>query len=147
MEASEAAFTSVAGFAHAYSETGEDLRGIDATVDTYGGGGLVSTVGDLTLFLRALFEGQIVSSASLASMLQSGPNGYGRGIYTIEASNQTCWGHSGFWGAAIFYCPSSKTSVAVTINVAVTGDGSNPAVTPALNPNNLAISLLDLGSR
>jgi CubicO group peptidase (beta-lactamase class C family) len=39
----------------------------DATVDTYGGG-LVSTVGDLTTFIRALLEGRVVSTASLVSM-------------------------------------------------------------------------------
>lgn len=148
MEASEAAPTLAAGFAHSYSETGLDLRGIDATVDTYGGGGLVSTVGDLTLFFRALLEGRVVSAASLASMLTPfGPEGYGRGIFPLQqAGGQTCWGHGGFWGLTVFYCPASQVSVAVADNLAFVGE-PGPTVNLTDTLSTLVPSLIDLVSR
>jgi D-alanyl-D-alanine carboxypeptidase len=60
MEAFEPAPAGLANFAHAYASNGLDLRVANATVDTWGGGGLVSTVGDLSKFIRALFEGRVV---------------------------------------------------------------------------------------
>lgn len=136
MEAEERVPASVSGFAHAYSETGTDLRNIDPSVDTFGGGGLVSTVGDLTRFFRALLEGRVVSQASLASMqteLVPG-SGEGRGLFQVKLADQACWGHDGFGGAAVFYCPASGVSMAVITNLAVLdpANASNPELTPAI---------------
>lgn len=64
METPETAPSLAAGFAHAQSDAGRDLCGIDASADTYGGG-LVSTVADLTRFYRALLEGRVLAPSSL----------------------------------------------------------------------------------
>ncbi len=122
MEAFEPAPLLAAGFAHAYGDNGLDLRGIDATADTYGGGGLVSTVGDLTRFFRALLEGRVLSSASLASMQTQSmtpDSRLGRGLFLLPVGTQDCWGHPGFWGVGVYYCPASRISVALTINLAL----------------------------
>jgi D-alanyl-D-alanine carboxypeptidase len=136
MEAEEPAPTSVAGFAHAYSDAGTDTRNIDPSVDTFGGGGLVSTVGDLTRFFRALLEGRVVSQASLASMQTEFAPGSGesRGLFQVKLADQACWGHDGFWGVAVFYCPASGVSMAVTTNLAVVdpANASNPELSPAV---------------
>lgn len=147
VEADEAAPSLAAGFAHAYADVGLDLRGIDASADAFGGGGLVSTVGDLTRFFRALLEGRVVSPGSLASMQTeyAAGSGLGRGLFLLSAGNQSCWGHEGFWGVGVYYCPESRVSVALTINLALTNEANqaDPALSPFLN----AVRLIDLASR
>jgi D-alanyl-D-alanine carboxypeptidase len=123
MEAFEPAPPALANIAHAYGNNGLDLRVADATVDTYGGGGLVSTVGDLTTFIRALLEGRVVSTASLVSMQTPATiPSIGRGIYLSSLGAQSCWGHEGFWGVGMYYCPESRISVALAINLAALGE-------------------------
>lgn len=68
-------------------------------------GALVSTMGDLDRFYRALLNGRIVDRAGLAQMQRTVPEGpqttgrYGLGIYTLELPCGTFWGHDGaVWG-------------------------------------------------
>lgn len=144
LEADEAAPALRAGFAHAYTDTGLDLRGIDPSADAYGGGGLVSSVGDLTRFFRALLEGRVVSPQSLSSMQTEfvAGSGLGRGLFLLSVGDQTCWGHEGFWGVGMYYCPSKRISVALTINLALTDEanGAKPALSPFIN----AVGLIGL---
>jgi D-alanyl-D-alanine carboxypeptidase len=149
MEAFEPAPPGLANFAHAYGDNGLDLRVADATVDTYGGGGLVSTVGDLTKFMRALLEGRVVSPASLVSMqtASSLAPSVGRGIYLLTLGTQDCWAHEGFWGVGMYYCPASRASVALTINLAALGDLGENYDPTLFNPATLAAALLERVSR
>lgn len=146
-ETDEAAPPLPAGFAHAYSDSGLDLRGLDPSADTYGGGGLVSTVGDLTRFMRALFEGRVLQPQSLASMQTefAAGSGLGRGLFLRRAGDAACWGHEGFWGVGVYYCPEQRISVALTLNLALTQEASlaNPALSPFLN----AVSLIEWAPR
>jgi D-alanyl-D-alanine carboxypeptidase len=138
MEADEPVPAGVSGFQHSYSATGIDLRNIDPTVDSFGGGGLASTVGDLTIFYRALMEGRVVSAASLTSMTTEsvpGATGEGRGLFKVPLAAQSCWGHDSFWGSYAFYCPTSGASVVVANNLAVFDQQENAnlgALGPAL---------------
>ncbi len=50
--------------AHQYYGTTFDNIHLDASSDLFGGGGLVSTVGDLSRFFRALFAGRVFSRPS-----------------------------------------------------------------------------------
>ncbi len=150
METSETAPSLPAGFAHAYTDTGIDTRGIDASIDTYGGGGLVSTVGDLTRFYRALFEGRVVAPSSLASMQTllvgvDSPIGLGRGVFRFSLGQQSCWGHEGFWGGGVYHCPDARISVSLTNNLAVIDEANSTNL--ALLPSTLAAQLLDLASK
>jgi D-alanyl-D-alanine carboxypeptidase len=144
MEAFEPAPPGLANFAHAYASNGLDLRVANATVDTWGGGGLVSTVGDLSKFIRALFEGRVVSPASLTSMLTPATVPiFGRGIYLSPLGTQSCWGHAGFWGVGMYYCPESRISVSLTINLTVLGETAESFDDTLFSPNSVAGGLLE----
>ncbi len=148
MEAFEPAPPAQANFAHAYASNGLDLRIADATVDTWGGGGLVSTVGDLTTFIRALLEGRVVSPASLVSMQTPATIPIiGRGIYLSSLGTQSCWGHEGFWGVGMYYCPESRISVSLAINLAVLGEPGENFDPTLFSPAALAGRLVELVSR
>ena len=106
-------------FARPYGDNGADGLTVDASADTFGGGGLVSSVGDLNRFIRALFEGQVVSPQSLASMqtrLQP-DSPIGRGLFFLPLGSQVCWGHDGNWGGAMYYCPDTRDSVTLSMNL------------------------------
>jgi D-alanyl-D-alanine carboxypeptidase len=147
MEADESAPGLPAGFAHAYGDNGLDLRDIDPSADTHGGGGLVSSVGDLTRFFRALLEGRVVQPQSLLSMQTEfvTGSGLGRGLFLLSADGQTCWGHEGFWGVGAYYCPQTRVSVALAINLAL-ADEANQA-RPALSPFLNAVRLINAVTR
>ncbi len=94
-----------------------------------GAGDLVSTTADLNRFHRALREGKLISTASLARMErptpQSGAAGYGLGYSTenIADVNLTVQGHTGgypgsftFW----YYIPEKDTCVTFNLNSAGT---------------------------
>ncbi len=147
MEAFEPAPLLAAGLAHAYGDNGLDLLAVDATVDTHGGGGLVSTVGDLTRFFRALLEGRVLSPASLASMQTQSlapDSRLGRGIFLLPVGTQDCWAHEGFWGVGVYYCPASRISVALTTNLALFDETRTDG---SLAPSTLAGALIERGSR
>ncbi len=55
----EPAPAGVAAHAHQFYDDTFDNATLDASADLYGGGGLVSTVSDVTTFFRALFEGRV----------------------------------------------------------------------------------------
>ncbi len=91
---------------------GVDTFSIDASFDLYGGGGLVSTVGDLTRFYRALFAGRVVSNASLKTMTSTVSGGgfsefaYSLGLMPFYIGNNECFGHEGFGNVVVGHCPS-----------------------------------------
>ena len=37
--------------------------------------------------------------------------GQGMGIFRAEDSGVTCYGHSGFWGTAFYYCPARQATI------------------------------------
>lgn len=97
-----------------------DTYGFDPSFDLFGGGGLVSTLGDVSTFFRALFDGRVfrdqatldamveVTSESLTVMA----HGYGMGMARVEYADMTCYGHGGFWGVLVRYCPETDVLVA-----------------------------------
>lgn len=108
---------------------GMDAALIDASVDLFGGGGLVSTLPEMARFHRALLQGEVFTkAATLASMLEpspqsraSGGDGYGMGLARLRPANGVdCYGHAGFWGTELWHCPS----VDVTVAGAVTDSGA-----------------------
>lgn len=61
-------------------------------------GAIVSTLNDSITFYRALFAGRVVSAAALAEMRTASAgikDGYGLGIYRLNLSCGTAWGHNG----------------------------------------------------
>jgi hypothetical protein len=86
-----------------------------------GAGGLISTPGDLVVFIDALFGGKIVSEHSLASMSrQEGGSGMGLWPYTI--AGQTGLGHGGgieAFRACVYYFPAKKIAISYATNASV----------------------------
>src|SRR5207244_1064509 len=79
---------------------GIDTAGFDPSFDLYGGGGLVSTVGDLGRFYRALLTGQVYEkAATLRTMLGKTrpvrPGELGRGMFSESVGRARCWHHAG----------------------------------------------------
>ncbi|MEO1485956.1 MAG: serine hydrolase domain-containing protein [Bacteroidota bacterium] len=101
----------------------------DNSIDLYGGGGLVSTTADLTLFLQALFDGQIFEQEyTLDIMLllkdyDGDPLPNQRlGFTSIfgKKSGVTVYLHTGFWGTVFIHIPKCDCSIAM--NYTMDGD-------------------------
>lgn len=101
-----------------------DILNVDPSIDLYGGGGLVSTVGDLNRFIAALFAGKVVRRASLASMMTTTVDPYaGRGLFRLGDTG--CWGHGGFWGVVMLHCPAEGVSMSVALTAEPGAAGSS----------------------
>jgi D-alanyl-D-alanine carboxypeptidase len=93
-----------------------------ASMDLYGGGGLIMSARDLAVFFAALFEGRIFDRPeTLKTMLWQGDHSraghYRLGIFVSEVNGRTFYWHSGFWGTIALYAPDTGVAVAgVTVN-------------------------------
>ena len=129
------------GLAHTYLETLEpkpprakqrahqylgtiDTADFDPSFDLYGGGGLVSTVDDLTSFYRALLGGRVFAKPATLHTMLGNPrlpgttSGLGMGIFAESIGHAACWHHDGFWGTTVLHCPRSNVTIAITVNQA-----------------------------
>lgn len=103
-----------------------DVADMDASVDLYGGGGLMSTCRDLARFFRALLRGDVFRDpATLATMtatLDGVPLAADAGfrvdtstaamyLFRAEIGGETWWGHDGYWGTAAFTCPARDVTI------------------------------------
>lgn len=83
-----------------------------------GAGAIVSTPGDLTVFIQALFNGKLINKTSLASMTTM-IDGYGMGIFPYDLSAAKGFGHNGrieeFYSAVRYY-PESKMAICYITN-------------------------------
>ncbi len=93
----------------------------------WGGGGIVSTARDLTIFVRALMQGRIfLKPGTVKALKQLVPTlkddngvarGYGLGVrYIRDSKAGELWGHTGAWGSLMFYAPELDIAMAATIN-------------------------------
>ncbi len=104
---------------HQYLES-LDANAFDPSLDLFGGGGLVSTLEDVSRFYRALHQGEVFrNEATLGMMLEVSPQsveadarGYGLGIVRAEFDGVVCYGHGGFWGILAWHCPAIDLTVA-----------------------------------
>ncbi|QLG45867.1 serine hydrolase domain-containing protein [Costertonia aggregata] len=90
-----------------------DFNSVNTSFD-WSGGGLVSTHQDLATFIKALFNGKLISEKSLQKMISTEETfenhlPYGLGVYESVYNGQTFYGHYGFFGTYIGYCPETKT--------------------------------------
>ncbi|MEO1546983.1 MAG: serine hydrolase domain-containing protein [Bacteroidota bacterium] len=110
-----------------------DTTNWDNSIDLYGGGGLVSTTGDLTLFLQALFNDQIFEQEDTLDIMlllkdyDGDPLPNQRlGFTSIigEKSGVTVYLHTGFWGTVFIHIPVCNCSIAMNY----TKDGDSDAI-------------------
>lgn len=107
-----------------------DTYNLDASSDIYGGGGLVSTVGDMARFMRGLFSGEVFADLStLNTMLtpvpaQRGGPDYGiwqqvPGLYRLginaEYGNRV-YSHKGHFGTLAAYVPELDMAISFSLN-------------------------------
>jgi D-alanyl-D-alanine carboxypeptidase len=84
----------------------------------HGAGGVVSTPGDLVLFMRGLFNGRLVKPATLARM-QGLQDRFGLGLYRLPGPGPEAWGHEGqidAFGSLLLHLPTTNTTLAWTGN-------------------------------
>jgi D-alanyl-D-alanine carboxypeptidase len=99
-----------------------DLTTYDASYDLFGGGGLVSTVGDLVHFVRPLLKGEMFDKpTSLPMALIVPPTQNGRLAHApllaqMRFGKRMCWSHGGFYGIMMVYCPDIDVAVAIAWN-------------------------------
>lgn len=108
--------------AHQYYDTFDNIA-LDASHDLFGGGGLVSTVADLTTFSRALFRGKVFDDPRTLETMQtvSGPGrdaGAAMGLFALDVAGEQCYSHPGYWGTESTYCPRLDLAFARTTNQA-----------------------------
>jgi CubicO group peptidase (beta-lactamase class C family) len=83
-----------------------------------GAGGLVSTTEDLLIFITNLFEGKIITAASLAQMMKL-EDGFGMGIFPVPFYDKKGFGHTGGidgFSSFLYIFPAENTSIALTSN-------------------------------
>lgn len=112
-----------------------DASNWDNSVDLYGGGGLVSTSEDLTLFLQALFNGKIFEKEDTLDIMllkknystngEALPN-QRLGFTSVvgEKTGLTAYLHTGFWGTVFIHIPEYNCSIAMNY----TYDGDSDAI-------------------
>ncbi len=87
----------------------------------FSAGAIVSTPSDLAKFIQALFDGKIVSKASLDQM-KTIRDGDGLGMEPFTFADRTFYGHTGGgdnYGAWLAYLPEEKLAVVYTTNAKV----------------------------
>jgi D-alanyl-D-alanine carboxypeptidase len=98
---------------------GVDVWRIHRTVDTFGGGGLVTTARDLAVFGRDLLTGRVLATASLERMLEQQ-----LGIVPAPGPARI-WGHLGFWGTAML-ASRDGIGIGVAVSPAPISGGTDP---------------------
>ncbi|CAN5519702.1 hypothetical protein BH11BAC5_BH11BAC5_01310 [soil metagenome] len=103
------------------------LKDVNTSFD-WGGGGLISTMKDLDIFIRSLLKGQLFNKEeTLFSMKQfnepvagnkHGTPLYGVGIQKKEIQGYSFIGHIGAYGSMMFYQPKEDISIVLSLNQA-----------------------------
>ena len=128
------------GMSNSYLEFYEEPRGsmplshaflgqldVSASVNTsfdWGGGGIVSTCAELTIFFRSLLDGDLFKKeTTLAQMLAAAELGnggeeydYGLGIMKRSINGFDFFGHGGAYDCDMFYSPEIGISVCTVLN-------------------------------
>lgn len=90
-----------------------DVTGWNPSLDLYGGGGIVTDVRELTLFMRALLKGRVLArDATLGAMTGRGTAAYRLGLMAVDFDGRVGFGHQGFWNTFAFHVPSLDLTVA-----------------------------------
>jgi len=119
----------VAAVADVFSKD-ENITKMRSSTFYWADGGIVSTVEDAAMFLKALNEGRIIKKDTLKLMHQwhpiqnTGPFQYGYGTMEVAlpsaiswaANVLPVWGHTGSVGSFLYYSPSQDLYIAGTIN-------------------------------
>ncbi|CAM2070419.1 Beta-lactamase family protein [Sulfidibacter corallicola] len=97
-----------------------DTHDWDPSLDLYGGGGLISTAGELAIFFHALLGGKVFDRPeTLETMLTAveakDGDGYRMGLEPIDVDGHRGWGHRGFWNTFAYYFPDLDLAIAGSV--------------------------------
>lgn len=108
--------TNTLAFPSLYMGNIEVNTNINTSFD-WAGGGLVSTTYDLNLFMKALFDKQLIKQDQLfQAMITDSRDRYGFGMFLYNFDDVRFYGHSGFWGSDVFYNPEAGITMVVSVN-------------------------------
>lgn len=90
---------------------------IDASMDTFGGGGLVMTTLELAKFTADLFEDRVYAHPSTLKEMKwqgshTGAANYRLGLMAEETNLGTLYYHLGYWGSVACYLPEKQIAIA-----------------------------------
>jgi len=124
---------------HQYYD-GQDTYAFHPSMDLYGGGGILSTCSELSLFYQCLFNGKIFRKEhTLDTMIaplkfEKKPwLDYRMGIYKTEVNGMDAFSHSGFWGTEVMYIPALNASVSTNYSSGWTSRGNAPIIDKVMN--------------
>ncbi|MEM7082969.1 MAG: serine hydrolase domain-containing protein [Pseudomonadota bacterium] len=97
-----------------------DVTDWSATVDLFGGGGLVASADDMRVFFASLFDGAVFDQVeTLESMLSSEglphDSPYRLGLFEYDVDGVTLYEHGGFWGTNVLHVPSLELTVSAVV--------------------------------
>lgn len=106
-------------------EGGIDVADFDASVDLYGGGGLMSTCRDLARFFRGLLHGDVFRSPDTLETMMTTLDEIPRAqltsedpvdnaamfLFRADVGGETWWGHDGYWGTSAYTCPTRDVTI------------------------------------
>jgi len=105
-----------------------DLKNINSSFD-WGGGGLISSLTDLDIFIRSFFSGQLFNRVETLKLMtnfdndntinitsKKGRNVYGIGLQQKSIGNYNFIGHNSTYGGMMFYDINSDLSIIFSIN-------------------------------
>lgn len=102
---------------HQYFQ-GKDTYLFHPSLDLYGGGGILTTCSDLSLFYQSLFNHKIfLKEHTLDTMItpltfeKKAWLDYRMGIFKSEVNGLEAYSHSGFWGTQVMYFPKLNTTI------------------------------------
>lgn len=102
-----------------------DTYSWDPSIDLFGGGGLVATVGDLARFWTALFDGQVFQKPETLEVLLTTPVESGArrmGLTVHQLDGWTLYEKSGFWGSRGGFVPELDLAVAAVVTQQAGGE-------------------------
>lgn len=90
---------------------------IDASMDAFGGGGLVMTTLELAKFTADLFEDRVYLHPSTLKEMKwqgshTGAANYRLGLMAEETDLGTLYYHLGYWGSVAYYLPEKQIAIA-----------------------------------
>jgi len=105
-----------------------DVTDFNPSFDLWGGGGIVSTVDDLTIFMDAFVKGRLFDRPETLATALAGPwlfqdqghPAHGLVFFEQVLAGHHCFSHAGFWNVDLVACPDLDLTIAVTLNQPVT---------------------------
>lgn len=124
---------------HQYLD-GVDTYTYHASLDLYGGGGLLSTSKDLALYFQHLFNHKVFDKPATLDTMLAKRNytikpqmDYRMGMYFIQLNGLDAYTHSGFWGTQVAFVPSMNATIAANYSQIWTARGNAPVLAKTLS--------------